>query len=318
LKDPKYQKKGDIPAYIMIRHSINIHRGCFGGCSFCTISAHQGKFISSRSEKSITKELESLVEMPDFKGYVSDIGGPSANMYKMQGRDLSICEKCKRPSCIFPDICFNLDTNHEKLLNIYRKIRNHPKVKKATIGSGIRYDLLLDKNDKSKQKYFEELLKYHVSGRLKVAPEHTSNKVLKIMRKPSFKSFKTFKKQFDIINKKHKLNLQLIPYFISSHPASTEEDMAQLALETKQMNFRLEQIQDFTPTPMTVAAVIYYSGYHPYTMEKIYTPQTKKEKLAQRKYFFWCKPEYIKDIKHSSLKLNRKDLLDKLIKKQKK
>ncbi len=313
LPHPKYWKKGDIPAYTMIRHSINIHRGCFGGCSFCTISAHQGKFISSRSEKSIMKELEQVVNMPDFKGYISDIGGPSANMYKMQGIDLSICEKCKRPSCIYPNVCFNLNTDHTPLLNIYRKVRNHKKVKKATIGSGIRYDLVLDKKDKSKQEYFEELLKHHVSGRLKVAPEHTSDRVLKVMRKPSFKMFKEFKNEFDKINKKLNLNLQLIPYFISSHPASKPEDMADLAIETKNMNFRLEQVQDFTPTPMTVAAVIFYSGYHPYTLEKIYTPTSKKEKEAQRKFFFWYKKEYINDIRNSLLRINRKDLLDKLL-----
>ena len=316
LPHPKYWKKGDIPAYIMIRHSVNIHRGCFGGCSFCTISAHQGKFISSRSKKSIAKEIEALVNMPDFKGHISDIGGPSANMYKMQGEDLSICEKCKRPSCIFPDVCFNLNTSHKDLLDVYRMVRKHPKVKKATIGSGIRYDLLLNNKDRSKQEYLEELLKYHVSGRLKVAPEHTSDKVLKIMRKPTFQSFKKFKKQFDAINKKNNLRLQLIPYFISSHPASTEEDMAHLAVETKQMNFQLEQVQDFTPTPMTVAAVIYYSGYHPYTMEKVYTARSKKEKLAQRKYFFWYKREYLNDIRNSLSKMNRKDLLERLLKRK--
>ncbi len=311
LPHPKYWKKGPIPAYEMIRHSINIHRGCFGGCSFCTISAHQGKFISSRSEKSIMKEVEQVVNMPDFKGYITDIGGPSANMYKMKGKDLSICDSCKRPSCINPNICTNLDTSHKELLNIYRKVRTFDKVKKATIGSGIRYDLVLDEKDNTNQIYIEELLKYHVSGRLKVAPEHTSDKVLKIMRKPSFETFKTFKKLFDKINDKFKLNQQLIPYFISSHPASTEEDMAELVIETKNLNFRLEQIQDFTPTPMTVAAVIFYSGYHPYTMEKIFTAKSQYEKLAQRKFFFWYKKENKNEIIKSLSAINRKDLLKK-------
>ncbi len=314
LPHPKYWKKGPIPAYEMIRHSINVHRGCFGGCSFCTISAHQGKFISSRSPKSIMKEVEQVVNMPDFKGHITDIGGPSANMYKMQGVDLKICEKCKRPSCIDPDICFNLNTDHTNLLNIYRNVRNNPKVKKATIGSGIRYDMLLDDNNKTNDIYIEELIKYHVSGRLKVAPEHSSDKVLKIMRKPSFKTFIKFKNKFDEINKRVGLKQQIIPYFISSHPASTEEDMAQLAVDTKELNFRLEQIQDFTPTPMTVAAVIFYSGYHPYTMEKLFTAKNKNDKLAQRKFFFWYKNENRGDIKKSLTKINRLDLLKKLLK----
>jgi len=314
LPHPKYWKKGPIPAYEMIRHSINVHRGCFGGCSFCTISAHQGKFISSRSPKSIMKEVEQVVNMPDFKGHITDIGGPSANMYKMQGVDLSICEKCKRPSCIDPDICFNLNTDHTDLLNIYRKVRNNPKVRKATIGSGIRYDMLLDDKNKTNNIYIEELIKYHVSGRLKVAPEHSSDKVLKIMRKPSFKTFIKFKKKFDEINKRLGLKQQIIPYFISSHPASTEEDMAQLAVDTKELNFRLEQIQDFTPTPMTVAAVIFYSGYHPYTMEKLFTAKNKVDKLAQRNFFFWYKNENKGDIKRSLIRINRPDLLKKLLK----
>lgn len=314
LPHPKYWKKGPIPAYEMIRHSINVHRGCFGGCSFCTISAHQGKFISSRSPKSIMKEVEQVVNMPDFKGHITDIGGPSANMYKMQGIDLKICEKCKRPSCIDPEICFNLNTDHSDLLNIYRKVRNNDKVKKATIGSGIRYDMLLDDKSKTNDIYIEELIKYHVSGRLKVAPEHSSDKVLKIMRKPSFNTFIKFKQKFDSINKRIGLKQQIIPYFISSHPASTEEDMAQLAVDTKELNFRLEQIQDFTPTPMTVAAVIFYSGYHPYTMEKLFTAKEKHDKLAQRKFFFWYKNENRNDIKKSLTKINRPDLLKKLLK----
>ncbi len=315
LPHPKYWKKGDIPAFEMIKHSINVHRGCFGGCSFCTISAHQGKFISSRSAKSVMKELDKMVSLPDFKGHVTDIGGPSANMYKMQGEDLSICEPCRRPSCIYPDICYNLNTSHEPLLNIYREVRNHSQVQKATIGSGIRYDLLLDENQKyqqSHEKYTEELIQHHVSGRLKVAPEHTSDNVLKIMRKPSFESFKKFKIIFDRINKKLNLNQQIIPYFISSHPASTEEEMAELAVIMKELGFKLEQVQDLTPTPMTVAAVIFYSGYHPYNLKKIYTPKSKQEKLAQRKYFFWYKNEYRKQIKQSLQKLNRQDLLKRL------
>ena len=313
MPHPKYWKKGSIPAYEMIRHSINIHRGCFGGCSFCTISAHQGKFISSRSPKSIMKEVEQVVNMSDFKGHISDIGGPSANMYKMRGIDLKICDSCKRPSCINPNICSNLNTDHSDLLNIYRKVRNNPKVKKATIGSGIRYDMLLNDKSKTNDIYIEELIKYHVSGRLKVAPEHSSDKVLKVMRKPSFNTFIKFKNKFDEINKRIGLKQQIIPYFISSHPSSTEEDMAQLAVDTKKLHFKLEQIQDFTPTPMTVGAVIFYSGFHPYTMEKLFTAKNKTDKLAQRKFFFWYKNENKGDIKKSLTKINRPDLLKKLL-----
>jgi len=243
------------------------------------------------------------------------LGGPSANMYKMQGENLSVCEKCKRPSCIFPNICFNLNTNHSSLTGIYKKVRKHPKVKHAFIGSGIRYDLLFDKNRQikgDKDVYTKELIKYHVSGRLKVAPEHTEDRVLKIMRKPSFDLFYKFKKYFDKVNKEQNLNQQIIPYFISSHPGSKDTDMAELAVKTKKLDFRLEQVQDMTPTPMTVSAVIYYSGYHPYTLEKIYTPRSKEQKLSQRMFFFWYKKEYRQKIKDKLLKINRKDLVKKI------
>ncbi len=315
LPHPKYKGKGNIPAYEMIKFSVNMHRGCFGGCSFCTISAHQGKFVSSRSEKSILKEVDSIANMPDFKGTISDLGGPSANMYKMQGNDLKICEKCKRPSCIFPEICFNLNTNHSALTNIYKKTRKHPKIKHAFIGSGIRYDMLFDKNgkiNKDKEEYSKELIKYHVSGRLKVAPEHTEDKVLKIMRKPSFNLFYKFKEYFDKINKDLRLKQQIIPYFISSHPGSKDTDMAELAGKTKKLDFQLEQVQDLTPTPMTVAAIIYYSGYHPYTLEKVYTARSKEQKLSQRMFFFWYKKEYRQKIKDKLMKMKRKDLVKKL------
>jgi len=296
LPHPKYKKRGAIPAYEMIKFSINIHRGCFGGCSFCTISAHQGKFIASRSEKSILKEVDAVTEMPDFKGYLSDLAGPSANMYKLKGKDLSICEKCKAPSCIHPVVCTNLDTRHKPLTRLYKKVDAHPKIKKAFIGSGIRYDLLTKSfnkngNEKDLNEYLEQVQKRHVSGRLKVAPEHTSSDTLKIMRKPNFEHFKNFKKQYDKIDKKYNLNQQLIPYFISSHPACKEEDMANLAAETKEMGFQLEQVQDFTPTPMTVATVIYYSSFHPYTMKQYFVPKTKQDKQNQHRFFFWYKRE---------------------------
>ena len=315
---PRYKKRGNIPAYDMIKFSINMHRGCFGGCSFCTISAHQGKFIASRSEKSILKELDQVVDLPEFKGYISDLGGPSANMYKMKGKDESICEKCVSPSCIHPVICNNLDTSHEQMTKLYKKVDEHPKVKKAFVGSGIRYDLLVDDFNKNNEdgnhdEYIEQVITRHVSGRLKVAPEHTSDETLKVMRKPSFKYFHKFKEKYDKISEKHNLNQQLVPYFISSHPGCDEVDMANLAAETKDMGFQLEQVQDFTPTPMTVATVIFYAGVHPYTLKPIQTVKTKKEKQNQNKFFFWYKKENRKWIKNKLEKANRPDLMKKLV-----
>ena len=314
LPHPKYFKKGNIPAFEMIKFSVNIHRGCFGGCSFCTISAHQGKFIVSRSKQSIMKEVEKVTRMPDFKGYITDLGGPSANMYGMKGKDEGMCRQCKRPSCIFPSICYNLDTDHSSMTDIYRSVADIKGIKKVTVGSGIRYDLLL--NDKASAKeqeshriYARELIKNHISGRLKVAPEHTSEVVLKLMRKPSFNQFRSFKKLFDQINKENNLNQQLIPYFISSHPGSRDVDMAQLAIDTRNMDYKLEQIQDFTPTPMTLATEIFYLGFNPYNQEEIYTALSKQEKLDQRMFFFWYKPEYKKKIEAYLHKINRIDLL---------
>ena len=315
---PRYKKRGNIPAYDMIKFSINMHRGCFGGCSFCTISAHQGKFIASRSEKSILKELDQVVDIPEFKGYISDLGGPSANMYKMKGKDESICEKCVSPSCIHPVICNNLDTSHEQMTKLYKKVDEHPKVKKAFVGSGIRYDLLVDDFNKNNEdgnhdEYIEQVITRHVSGRLKVAPEHTSDDTLKVMRKPSFKYFHKFKEKYDKLSEKHNLNQQLVPYFISSHPGCDEVDMANLAAETKDMGFQLEQVQDFTPTPMTVATVIFYAGVHPYTLKPIQTVKTKKEKQNQNKFFFWYKKENRNWIKNKLEKANRPDLMNKLV-----
>lgn len=289
----KYKGKR-IPAYDMIRHSVNIHRGCFGGCSFCTISAHQGKFITCRSKESILKEVKQVTQMDDFKGYLSDLGGPSANMYGMHGRNLNACEKCKRPSCIQPQICPNLNTDHSKLLDIYHAVDALPEIKKSFIGSGVRYDLLLykskdEKANRSAMEYTRELITRHVSGRLKVAPEHTSDRVLHLMRKPSFQQFYEFKRIFDRINREEGLRQQLIPYFISSHPGCTEGDMAELANLTRKMGYKLEQVQDFTPTPMTVSTEMFYTGYDPYTLEPVVTAKTQKEKLAQRDYFFWYK-----------------------------
>lgn len=316
LPHPKYKDK-IIPAFEMIKYSVNIHRGCFGGCAFCTISAHQGKFIASRSKESILKEVKAVMEMPGFKGYLSDLGGPSANMYRMKGKDERICAKCKKPSCISPSVCKNLNADHTPLLEIYRAVDSLAGIKRSFIGSGIRYDLLLHRYEEEKlgeaaRSYTEELIARHVSGRLKVAPEHTEDEVLKQMRKPSFELFGRFKQTFDAINRKHGLNQQLIPYFISSHPGCTEMDMAQLAVITKSLHFQLEQVQDFTPTPMTLATEMYYTGYHPYTLEKVYTARTKEQKLAQRQFFFWYQPEYRRQLTAALQKAGRKDLIEKL------
>lgn len=316
LPHPKYKGKL-IAAFEMIKFSVNVHRGCFGGCSFCTISAHQGKFIASRSKKSILKEVEAIVNMPDFKGYLSDLGGPSANMYQMKGKDEKICRACKKPSCISPVVCKNLNADHTPMLELYKEVDALPGIKKTCIGSGIRYDLLLhryeeEKINKSTRTYIEELIIRHVSGRLKVAPEHTSDEVLRYMRKPSFQQFIQFKKVFDRINEQHTLNQQLVPYFISSHPGCTEEAMAELAVATKNLHFQLEQVQDFTPTPMTLATEMYYTGYHPYTLEKVHTAKSKEQKLAQRQFFFWYMPEYRQQIMKTLNRLGCKHLIGKL------
>ncbi len=313
---PKYRGKR-IPAYEMIKFSVNIHQGCFGGCAFCTISAHQGKFVVCRSKENILKEVKKVVKMEGFKGYLSDLGGPSANMYGMHGKNHKACEHCKRPSCINPQVCPNLDTDHSKLLEIYHAVDALPEIKKSFIGSGVRYDLLLHKskdehtNEVARQ-YTRELITKHVSGRLKVAPEHTSDDVLKLMRKPSFKLFEEFTRIFDKINKDEHLNQQLIPYFISSHPGCKEENMAELAVKTKSLNFHLEQIQDFTPTPMTVSTETWYTGYDPYTLEPVFSAKTPREKLAQRQFFFWYKPEERRNIEFELRKIGRPDLIEQL------
>ena len=316
LPHPKYKGKR-IPAYEMIKHSVNIHRGCFGGCAFCTISAHQGKFITCRSKESILKEVRKVTEMDDFKGYLSDLGGPSANMYGMHGRNLLACEKCKRPSCIHPQVCPNLNTDHSALLDIYHAVDALPKVKKSFIGSGVRYDLLLhhskdEKSNEAARQYTRELICKHVSGRLKVAPEHTSDKVLYLMRKPSFQQFEQFKRIFDRINREENMRQQLIPYFISSHPGCKEADMAELAVITKRLDFHLEQVQDFTPTPMTIATEMWYSGYDPYTLEPVFSAKTAREKLAQRMFFFWYKHEERRHIEQELKRIGRPDLISKL------
>ncbi|WP_334319636.1 YgiQ family radical SAM protein [Termitidicoccus mucosus] len=293
---PRYKGRR-IPAYEMIRHSITMHRGCFGGCSFCTISAHQGKFISSRTEASILREVDRVAAMPDFKGNISDLGGPSANMYGLRGRDETICARCRRPSCLHPRVCRNLDTDLTRLTALYRKVLAHPEVKRAFVGSGIRYDIFLD--DKTGdfrspdgRTYFEQLVRHHVSGRLKVAPEHSAPHILAHIRKPGFAMFEAFKAAFDDINEKEDLRQQLVPYFISSLPYCREEDMRALSTDLKRLGYKLEQVQDFTPTPMTLDSAIYHSGIDPYTGREVYVARDPGEKLRQRGYFFEYKQQH--------------------------
>lgn len=297
---PKYKGK-TIPAYEMIKFSVCLHRGCFGGCSFCTISAHQGRQVVSRSKENILREIEQIAKLPDFKGYLSDLGGPSANMYGMHGKDFSLCERCRRASCLQPAVCKNLNKDFAPLLDIYRTVDRLPYIKKTFVGSGVRYDLL-------SEEYARELIVKHVSGRLKVAPEHTEESVLRLMRKPKFEEFERFSTFFDRTNKEAGLNQQLIPYFISSHPGCTEADMAELAVKTKRLNFRLEQVQDFTPTPMTLATEMYYTGLNPYTMKPVFVARRKEEKLAQRQYFFWYKKENQKSIRQALRRIKREDI----------
>ena len=320
LPHPKYRGKV-IPAYEMIRHSITLHRGCFGGCAFCTISAHQGKFISSRSCQSILREAEAITRMPDFRGYISDLGGPSANMYGMGGKDLRRCQLCKRPSCLYPAVCPNLITDHGPLTAVYQAVDHLPGVKKSFVGSGIRYDLMMHPTgetatDEHNRQYITELIAHHVSGRLKVAPEHTEDHVLSVMRKPSFDLFHRFRRIFEETNRRLGLRQQIIPYFISSHPGCRAEDMAALAVQTRRLNFQLEQVQDFTPTPMTLATEAFYTGLHPYTLQPLYTAKTPREKLAQRQFFFWYKPEERTRIIEELRRMGRTDLIQALFPEQ--
>lgn len=321
LPHPKYKGK-TIPAFEMIKFSVNTHRGCWGGCAFCTISMHQGKFVVSRSRESVLHEVRKIAEMPDFKGYLSDLGGPSANMYMMRGKNANLCAKCRRPSCAFPAVCRNMNTDHAPLLALYRAVDALPCIKKSFIGSGVRYDVAMHRTDNdmvnaANRDYLHELIAHHVSGRLKVAPEHTSDSVLQVMRKPTFRLFRDFKRFFDRINTDERLNQQIIPYFISSHPGCRPQDMAELAVETKQLNFQLEQVQDFTPTPMTLATEMYYTGLDPYTLKPIFVARSQNDKLAQRQFFFWYKPEARAQIKAALKKMGRIDLIDRLFGRQK-
>ena len=289
LPHPRYNGKR-IPAYDMIKFSINTHRGCFGGCNFCTIAAHQGKFIQNRSEASILKEAAGLSRLPDFAGNISDLGAPTANMYGMHGRDLSLCEVCHRKSCLYPSPCPNLNRSHERVLNLYRKVDAVKGIRHSYIGSGIRYDLFLDEKkgyvDETSYPYFKELVLKHTSGRLKVAPEHTQDNVLKYMAKPSFRLFERLRREFDAINREAGTHVELVPYFISSHPGCTMQDMECLAHNPSLRGIWMDQVQDFTPTPMTVSSVMFYTGLDPRSMKPVFVEHDMEKKKAQKSYFF--------------------------------
>ena len=322
LPHPKYKKRGAIPAFEMIRWSVNTHRGCFGGCSFCTISAHQGKQIASRSEESILREVEAITSDPEFHGVLTDLGGPSANMWRMKGKNPELCSKCSRYSCSMPTLCKNLDSDHRPMIDLLRKVAGHPKVKHLYVGSGIRCDLFsltpqppLLKGEGATNAgwdYFREVVLHHTSGRLKVAPEHSSPQVLALMRKPSFELFRETRRRFTEICKQAGLHYQLIPYFISSHPGCRMEDMAQLAVDLKQMGYRLEQIQDFTPTPMTLSTEMYYTGIDPSTMKSVYVATTPEAKADQRCMFFFYKPEMKSEILRSLRRSGNEKYIQKL------
>ena len=288
LPHPRYKDKR-IPAYDMIKFSINTHRGCFGGCNFCTIAAHQGKFIQSRSEASICKEAKGLLDLPGFAGNISDLGAPTANMYGMGGRDKTICAVCKRKSCLFPKPCRNLDRSHARVLGLYDNVLSIKGIKHAYIGSGIRYDLFLDENgfvDDTSYPYLKELILHHTSGRLKVAPEHTEDKVLQYMAKPSFNLFVRLRREFDKITSQAGMKTGIVPYFISSHPGCTMKDMESLSRNPALKGIWMDQVQDFMPTPMTTSSVMYYTGLDPRTMKPVFVERDPERKKAQKSFFF--------------------------------
>ena len=288
LPHPRYKGK-HIPAFEMIKFSVNTHRGCFGGCNFCTIAAHQGKFIQSRSEESIIKEIAELNNLPGFAGNISDVGAPTANMYGMRGKNPELCSKCRRKSCLFPSPCKNMDRSHERLLKLYERIAKVKGIRHAYIGSGIRYDLFLDEKsfvDETSYPYLKELILEHTSGRLKVAPEHTEDSVLKLMAKPSFKLFERLRMEFDNIVYSSGRKCELVPYFISGHPGCGMREMQRLARTPALKGLYMDQVQDFTPTPMTTSSVMFYTGLDPKNLEKVFVERDMERKKEQKSFFF--------------------------------
>ncbi|MTK13378.1 MAG: YgiQ family radical SAM protein [Clostridiaceae bacterium] len=303
---PMYEAKGGIPAIKEVKFSITSHRGCFGGCSFCALTFHQGRTIQNRSQKSIIDEATLLTSLDDFKGYIHDVGGPTANFRHKACKIQETAGVCKNRQCLSPTPCKNLIVDHKEYLSLLRQIRKIPGIKKVFIRSGIRYDYLVyDKNTD----FFEELCKHHISGQLKVAPEHISDKVLKQMGKPKKEVYDKFSKKYFEINKKIKKNQFLVPYLMSSHPGSDLNASVELAQYIKSMGYTPEQVQDFYPTPGSLSTTIYYTGIHPLTGEKVYVPREQKEKNMQRALMQFTVPENHKLVKEALIKAGREDLI---------
>ncbi|MBU3196455.1 YgiQ family radical SAM protein [Clostridium algidicarnis] len=305
---PIYEDKGGIPAIKEVEFSITSHRGCFGSCSFCALTFHQGRMIQNRSSESIVNEAKLLTSLNGFKGYIHDIGGPTANFRHKSCKLQEEHGTCKTKQCMFPKPCKNLIIDHKEYLSVLRNVRELPEIKKVFIRSGIRYDYLIYDKDKE---FFEELCKYHISGQLKVAPEHVSNKVLKHMGKPTKEVYNKFANTYFAINKKIGKDQYLVPYLMSSHPGSDLNAAIELALYIKEMGYTPEQVQDFYPTPGSLSTVIYYTGINPLTNEDVYVPRDMKEKNMQRALLQFTKPENYNLVKEALIKSNREDLIGK-------
>ena len=304
---PMYEKQGGVPAIQEVKFSITANRGCFGGCSFCALTYHQGREVRGRSKTSIVREAEKLTKRGDFKGYIHDIGGPTANFNKAACKKQEVEGVCKNKDCMYPEPCHQLIVDHQEYLDILRSVRNLEGVKKVFIRSGIRYDYLLA--DPQGDAFIEELCKYHVSGTLKVAPEHVSDRVLEKMRKPNKEVFLEFSKKYKKANEKLGLKQYLIPYFISSHPGSTMDDAIELALFLKERGFVPDQVQDFYPTPGTLSTCMYYTGIDPFTGEGVYIPRDIEEKRMQRALMHFNKAENKERVRKALIKGGREDLI---------
>ncbi|MEN6461391.1 MAG: YgiQ family radical SAM protein [Syntrophomonas sp.] len=277
---PMYEVSGGVPGLAPVQFSIVTHRGCFGGCAFCSIGMHQGKFIQNRSPQSIVEEARALSEHPDFRGTIPDVGAPSANMYGLKGIDEDKCQKCRRSSCIFPGICKNLKTDQSPSVKLWQRLREIKRIKHLFVSSGVRYDLIL--RDTS-GKYLRDLCRYHISGQLKIAPEHVSDRVTRIMHKPGKTEYKKFINAFNKTNKELGKEQYIIPYFISAHPGCDLQDTVELAEFVRdQLQYYPEQVQNFTPTPMTISTCMYHTGLNPENGKAVYVPRQEKERKWQR------------------------------------
>ena len=304
---PIYEEQGGVPAIEEIKFSIVSSRGCSGNCSFCAITFHQGRIVTSRSQDSIVKEAEDITEFKDFKGYIHDVGGPTANFRKASCEKQLIYGACKKKQCMSPSICKNMEVDHSEYLELLRKVRSVKGVKKVFVRSGLRYDYIMA--DKKRDKFIKELSEYHVSGQLKVAPEHISENVLKYMGKPAGKVYDEFREKFFRINKELGKKQYIIPYLMSSHPGSTLKDAIILAEYLRDIKYQPEQVQDFYPTPGTLSTTMFYTGLDPFTMKKVYVPKTKEEKAMQRALLQFSKPKNYNIVYDALVKAGREDLI---------